>query len=382
MRTPTATIKGACPDAYKPMPSEYGLLVRVKPALARLSRKQALGLCAAAQRFGNGMIDMTNRANLQIRGVQEQAHPDLLRYLRRLGLVAHTPELEYRRNILLPFDWQPQDDSWHIAQKLIARLAEFPRLPPKMGIAVDAGPMPVLRGCSADFRIERAAAGLILRADTAAYGVAITHDTAVPALLDMATWFARTQTPQSPRMAAHLRRVSLPLPMAQHPALRHPCKIRRPALGPHALGWLYGTAFGRLKAYRLAQLIRQSSATALRISPWRLFLLEGGRPVKTHDFITSNSDPLLRIDACPGAPHCAAAQVSTRRIARHLAPYAANRRLHVSGCPKGCARPRTADLTLVGRNGAFDIVKNGTAWDPPIITGVAPGELPHRIRAL
>ncbi|MBC6406945.1 MAG: hypothetical protein GDA40_01930 [Rhodobacteraceae bacterium] len=88
MRTPTATIKGACPDAYKPMPSEYGLLVRVKPALVRLSRKQALGLCAAAQRFGNGVIDMTNRANLQIRGVQEQAPPDLLRCLRRLGLAA------------------------------------------------------------------------------------------------------------------------------------------------------------------------------------------------------------------------------------------------------------------------------------------------------
>jgi precorrin-3B synthase len=38
--------------------------------------------------------------------------------------------------------------------------------------------------------------------------------------------------------------------------------------------------------------------------------------------------------------------------------------LHVSGCPKGCARPAPADLTLVGQaDGRYGIVLAGTARD-------------------
>jgi len=42
-----------------------GLLVRVRPSLSRISREQALGLCAAAAAFGNGAVDLTNRGGFR-----------------------------------------------------------------------------------------------------------------------------------------------------------------------------------------------------------------------------------------------------------------------------------------------------------------------------
>jgi precorrin-3B synthase len=73
---------------------------------------------------------------------------------------------------------------------------------------------------------------------------------------------------------------------------------------------------------------------------------------------------LLRIEACPGAPACASATVDTRAEARRLAAMDLPGTIHVSGCAKGCARSAPADLTLVGHEGRFGVVRNGTARDP------------------
>jgi precorrin-3B synthase len=37
--------------------------------------------------------------------------------------------------------------------------------------------------------------------------------------------------------------------------------------------------------------------------------------------------------------------------------------VHVSGCPKGCAKSGPAELVLVGSEGRYGIVRNGTARD-------------------
>lgn len=73
--------KGWCPGAYRPMMSGDGLVVRVRPVLAGLSRTQILGLCDLATQYGSGLIDLTSRANLQIRGVGEDNHEPLLQSL-------------------------------------------------------------------------------------------------------------------------------------------------------------------------------------------------------------------------------------------------------------------------------------------------------------
>ena len=129
-------------------------------------------------------------------------------------------------------------------------------------------------------------------------------------------------------------------------------------------------AFGQIDAGALARVLHDSGATALRVTPWRLILLEGAEMPGDSGFITAPGDPLLSSDACPGAPFCPASSVETRDLARALAPRVGGG-LHVSGCAKGCARSRPAAMVLTGRNGRFDLIENGHAWDAPRRTGLS-----------
>ena len=47
-----------------------------------------------------------------------------------------------------------------------------------------------------------------------------------------------------------------------------------------------------------------------------------------------------------------------------------NDTLHVSGCSKSCAPRGRASLTLVGRDGRYDLIRNGTATDRPSLTAL------------
>jgi precorrin-3B synthase len=49
--------------------------------------------------------------------------------------------------------------------------------------------------------------------------------------------------------------------------------------------------------------------------------------------------------------------------------------LHVSGCAKGCAHAQAAAVTLVGREGRYDLVLDGRAGDRPILAGLDAKEL-------
>jgi precorrin-3B synthase len=92
--------------------------------------------------------------------------------------------------------------------------------------------------------------------------------------------------------------------------------------------------------------------------------------------ILTASDPRLAVTACTGAPGCPQATVETRALAATLALHVPQgTRLHVSGCAKGCAHPGPADLTLVGRDGAFDLVVGGAPWDDPSRRGIDPRDV-------
>ncbi|WP_377186572.1 cobalamin biosynthesis protein CobG [Ruegeria meonggei] len=354
-------VQGWCPGAHRPMMSGDGLVVRVRPRLARLEVSQALGLCDLAQRFGNGTIDLTNRANLQLRGVKEADHQTLLTELAALNLLDADPGIEVRRNILVSPLYQAGDLTARLTQHLIDRLAELPTLPAKFGFAIDTGPKRLLAKDSADVRLEVRADRLILRADGADTGRHVTEGDAIDELIMLARWFADRYTPKSRRMARVVALGDLPLKW-QGVALSAIGSPLQP--GPCDLGTLYGAAFGQLPAHQLRDLIESGNAVALRVTPWRLILLEGGAAIPAPGFVTDSTDPLMTTDACPGAPLCPQAQVETRDIARTLARRVSGS-LHVSGCSKGCARMRAADFTLVGNDGRFDLVKHGCAGDEP-----------------
>ncbi|MES0823825.1 precorrin-3B synthase [Ruegeria sp. SCP11] len=359
-------VQGWCPGAHRPMMSGDGLVVRVRPRLARLSAVQALGLCELADRFGNGTIDLTNRANLQMRGVKEADHQALLTELAALDLLDAEPGIEVRRNILVTPLYETGDLTARLAQQLINRLGELPALPAKFGFAIDTGPERLLVGDSADIRLETDAEGLILRADGSETGCRVSEAEAIDRVIALAKWFAEHFTPDTRRMARVVAAQGLPQDWQGSTANATGAPLQP---GACDLGVLYGAAFGQLPARRLIGLIEDTGASALRVTPWRLILLEGGAAIPASAFVTDGTDPLMTTDACPGAPFCPQAQAETRNIARALAPRVAGS-LHVSGCAKGCARMGVADVTLVAHNGRFNLVKHGHAGDEPCQHGL------------
>lgn len=363
------TIKGWCPGAYRPMRSGDGLVVRIRPRVARLNAEQTLGLCKAAQTHASGVIDLTNRANLQLRGVRDDAHDALLSDLDALELLDATQLLEARRNILTAPMWDTADDTHTLSLKLISRLNELPELPAKFGFSVDAGDGPALRNASADIRIERALeGGLIVRADGAETGRKTDRANAINDVITLAHWFATTRADDTKRMASHLR--NTPLPTNWQGTAGAAAAIGLTP-GPSSRGLILGAAFGAIPAQALAQAMTDSKASGLILTPWRLFILEGVHSAFEHDFITNPNDPLLTTDACPGAPFCTSSTVNTRQIALALkAPD-----LHVSGCSKGCAHPLASAVTLVGNQGRFDLVRGGCSWDEPTKRGLSPDDL-------
>jgi len=366
----SVTVQGWCPGALRPMLSGDGLVVRVRPHGGRLSPAQAAGIAAAARAHGSGLIDLSSRGNVQLRGVTPESHPRLVADLAALGLIDADPAAEARRNVIVtPFADAATD---RLAEALAAALPRAPVLPGKFGFAVDTGPAPVLAATPADIRLERAAdGGVLLRAAGMALGAPVPEAEATEAALALARWFVAMGGMREGRgrMAALIAAGARPGGalagrVAPAPALAPP----GPGLCPR--GALVAFEFGQMRAETLAALAALGS---LRVTPWRMLLVEGlARLPALPGLITDPADPLLRVFACTGAPGCGQGARPTRPLARALAGrLPAGAVLHVSGCPKGCAHPVPADLVLVATPEGFDLIRDGTAAGRPRRRGLS-----------
>jgi precorrin-3B synthase len=370
-------IKGWCPSALRPMLSGDGLVVRLRPRGGRLSSAQAAGIAELSARRGSGLIDLTSRANLQIRGVRDDSHEPLIEGLDRLGLVDAELYAETQRNVLVSPFWNAGDDVQSLAAELEQALARRPLgLPEKFGFAVDCGETRVLAQAPADIRIECGGDGrLIVRADGALCGRFVARGEAIDAALSLAEWFVASGGVKGGRgrMAAHLTGAALPDGFAGDAA---PAPMTAsPEPGIREGGALVGLAFGQLQSATLHHLA--TLAPGLRMTPWRMIFLEGLREMPVHDgLVTRANDPLLRIIACTGAPGCPEARGQTRALAASLAPHLPkNLTLHVSGCAKGCAHPGPSEITLVGATDGYDLVRHGSPRDVPAMRGLTPAQL-------
>ncbi|WP_372799910.1 precorrin-3B synthase [Paracoccus seriniphilus] len=363
-------IKGWCPGALRPMESGDGWIARIRPRGGRIRPAQANAIASAAHRHGNGLIDLTSRANLQIRGIARDSYPTLIAELRDAGLIDRDIGAETRRNVIL----SPFADAR--AEELAARLEQLLtecdlELPAKFGFAVDCGAQRVLSDTPADIRIERGETGdLILRADGCETGRALLD---VEQALQLARWFLdqRGAPDGRGRMKALIATGARP-PGAD---LRPVPSAAPLSVGPVPQGRLVALEFGQCDGRTLAALARYGS---LRMTPWRMLLVPAFDPLPgMSHLIQSPDDPRLRVYACSGGPACPQGHAATRPLARDLAPHLPKGAvLHVSGCSKGCGWPRKADITLTATpSGFFDLVRGGTASDLPEQRGLSPATI-------
>ncbi len=341
--------RGWCPTAHLPMPSGDGLLARIRPPAARLSAAQARVLDQATTRWGNGIIELTGRGNLQCRGLSATTFPLFLEAVCAAGLADPDPLADGRRRLIVA----PLLGGTALLDRLEAALgvaSALDHLAPKFVIRVDGGPL-AIGAIPADLAIDPG--GLTLGAWRAPAANPV--DAAIACAAAIAT-----------RGAKRAREIDHPASLLA--AIRlNAVPAAQPLPPPQTIGaftWGVGVApgFGQLDAGELTALAALADAHAdgtLRITPFRSILLPGaGASALAHAagrFVTWPDDPRLRIRACIGAPGCLSGQAPARAVAGDYltaVPHAGI--LHLSGCAKGCAHPKPAARTFVGRNGVLE----------------------------
>jgi precorrin-3B synthase len=396
-----------------------GLLVRLRLTGGILSTKNARAIAACAIRYGNGLVNLSSRANLQLRGVTTQTLQDLISELAELDLLDPSADAEAVRNViaspLTGLDPSAVLDVRPIAHALEASLTSssmLHRLPGKFGFLIEDGGCLPLSGVHADIRFEAIVTPdgprFVIRlggASEVSLGECEPNDVAVYAARIAKVFLAlRGREPGAAhRMRDLVDRAGLAsianaagLPVSPLPSRRcHDFEMAR-IVGHHKVGKMHyvGVAlpFGRLSGDDLAHLASSAStsgAAELRLTPWRTIIVanvSSGRVesleavLQASRFILHANDPRLAVAACPGAPACRSATTPVQQDAERLieifsqlAP--ASIALHVSGCAKGCAHASSTPFTLVGNAGLYDLVENGTAGDRPVVTGLAVAEV-------
>jgi precorrin-3B synthase len=399
-------VKGWCPGALRPMQSGDGLVVRIRPRSGTLSAHELRVLADAARQFGNGHFDLTRRANLQLRGVNEASLPPLHDVIARLGLLDDSPDGEAVRNVMINplagIDPAEVLDVRSVGQEIERRLASEKSLwalPSKFGFIIDGGGVLSLAEQRADVRLvaiahdqEAAfAVGLETRTGTDWLG-SISPDAAATVAIEIGLAFINVASREPRRRMRDLsgeELASIRLAMKSRLGMRpeNPRKAdwslnRRVGLMELGAGrFCAGIAapFGRVETdqlRKLADAILTHGGEETRLSPWRV--LYAGLPSRSSvqslldaaardGLIIDPRDPLLQIEACPGAPGCPSTALDTRGDGRRMASWLPRFRftgtVHVSGCAKGCAKSGPADLVLVGSEGHYGIVRNGTTRD-------------------
>jgi precorrin-3B synthase len=123
-----------------------GGICRVKLAGGVLSSQQARAIAEAAERCASGVLELTNRSNLQIRGVLAEQQDSLIKRLLAADLGPSNPAADDVRNLLLSpaagLDPHALLDTRALAAALLELLQNTPalhRLSAKFAIQLDGG---------------------------------------------------------------------------------------------------------------------------------------------------------------------------------------------------------------------------------------------------
>jgi precorrin-3B synthase len=368
--------RGACPGLTAPMQTGDGLLVRLATGGGTITLDAMAALCAAARHHGNGIIEITARGSIQIRGLtpaSAQAFADTVAML-AIDASDGVPIVTDPLAGLAP---APSIDSQALASALRQRLAVAAftaMLGPKVSVVIDGGSALHLDAIRADIRLRATDAGWDVGiggdADTATPIGAVATADAVTLVVRLLETIAR-HGPQarareiiqrlgpgsfpaaisSPPSCGEGSGVGVaqcgtaeqsgttplpdPPPQGGREAFSAPSQRNRPAsepIGTHllrdgriALG--IGLTFGHTDADALAALIetaKRAGAHGLRTAPGRALLVIGlaadiapklDAAAEGLGFIARRDDPRRHVVACAGAPICASAEIPARALA-------------------------------------------------------------------
>ncbi len=402
--------RGWCPGTLRPMLTGDGLLVRLHPPRNALTPDQLAYIAELASRHGNGQIEISGRGNLQLRGIREEAHPALVDDLLTAGLVDEAEGDGPNRLVLTsPLAGRAADELLDAAA-LAAAVERAGRsvsgLPAKFSIIVDGGGALALDAFAADLTLR------VVSTDAVAFELPsglwfgpIGMDKAPALVTRLLGAFAAVSGQSAGRIrrmrdlaadAVNMLATSSGLESMPAPATRpKPSPVGLVAERSDRVAVLAGLRFGRTDVaglHRMGELARDTGIHEIRPSAWRGFAFCGlstdaatnlRASLHNEGLIVQADDPRLAVSACTGSPACARGEAPALAdaavLAEAMAPLLADGlSLHVSGCAKSCAHPGSADLTLVGRDGRYDVMLAG-GTDGIAIAHLSLGELVRRL---
>ncbi|MBM3531858.1 MAG: precorrin-3B synthase [Alphaproteobacteria bacterium] len=400
----TAPRPSACPGLFRIVAALDGGLCRLKVPLGRLSAAGAQAIAEAARQHGNGTIEITNRANLQLRGILAGAEAALAAELIAAGLGPRHPESDDVRNVLISpiagLDPQQRLDVGPIATDILAHVetdAGCRTLSPKFSVLVDGGESVAVVDHPHDIWLaamdsETFALGIAgcppVERDSTPF-LAIASRDAGRAIASALALFLEEAggDPEITRIRHLLGRLSreaiidrLSKPLGARANLADKARHwRRPT--PAAMGHVGVRAqrqeglsavgavppLGRLSPDGLAHLadLADENGSELRLTPWQSVMIPDIRQeravrvveaLESLGFVCEPGHPLAAIVACVGSAGCAKGRGDTKADAMKFSDIADRGFLHLSGCERSCAAAGVADMTLLASApGVYDL---------------------------
>ncbi|VVO88680.1 hypothetical protein PS880_02187 [Pseudomonas fluorescens] len=396
----TALRPSACPGLLRIVQALDGGICRIKLNGGSISADQAEAVAEAAERFAGGVIEATNRANLQIRGIDGE-HGALIDCLMTAGLGPSSVAGDDVRNLMLSpsagIDRQRLLDTRPLAGQILATLqcdARMHDLSAKFAVQLDGGEALAMLEHPHDLWLsaverdgeQRWAFGLAgCPTDVPASSVSLDHGHAlVVAVLELFLELARPDQTRMRHLLAEcsvdrfLARLAEHVPLIAIEDWQRKTGSNVLHIGAHpqrdAERAYIGAVppLGRLDPSMLrgvAQLAREQGDGSLRFTPWQSLLLPGVHSDNTSQVIhsleqlglhCSADDALAHLIACTGSTGCGKGLADTKGDARQLAVllqshgHALN--VHLSGCSRSCAAAHIAPITLLAVSaGHYDL---------------------------
>ncbi|WP_027904091.1 MULTISPECIES: precorrin-3B synthase [unclassified Pseudomonas] len=408
-RTPSPPVRpSACPGLLRIVQAKDGGICRIKLPCGRLEAEQAKCIAHASLHYAGGVIEATNRGNLQIRGISAGGEDALIGELLDVGLGPSTPGADDVRNLMVSpaagLDPQALVDISPLAAQLLATLENTPRLhalSPKFALLLDGGErlamlehphdiwlsaLPLDDGIGYAFGL--AGCPPLQAEDAPALGI-VPADQAHKLIIALLDLFLELATPEQTRMR-HLLENHSPADLLQNLQARLGdvllpagdwCRVPAQASAhigireqrqPGLVHIGAATVLGRLSAEQLlglAELARRHGDGSLRLTPWQSVLLpniaEAAADVVIHSLqalglLTDAAEPLARIIACTGASGCVKGLADTKadalRLAERLPAGSEQPGIHLTGCSRSCAAAHRAPFTLLAvAEGRYDL---------------------------
>jgi precorrin-3B synthase len=389
----------ACPGVLRLHEAADGYLARVRLPGGRIDGT-GLRAVARAASLGNGIVELTSRAGLQVRGLPADGAEAMIRILGGGGLlpsVAH----DRVRNIVAPPLGGRAPGAVAETDSIVDRLdrglcgeSDLTALPGRFLFAVDDGTR-ALDPIVADVELAAERDGFRLcLAGTVTRLVASAAD-APDAAIASARAFVELVATEAP---GAWRVKDLPgggRRLAQRLGLRlseaRPRRGASPDAGLRAIG-VTGQRDGRAavsalpplarldpgQLHRLAELA--APGAAIRISPWRTLTFVDVPALQADDLagelhglglIVEGGSGWEGLSACAGLGACSHARADVRAAATLRAPRRSgtSRREHWSGCERCCGEPPDAGVTVVATPAGLVVTRG--AGDPRTVADAA-----------